>query len=78
MRCPACRTPFLGAAQQAELDTLEEMIGFDSTPTRTEEEAEARSERVAQLVEDVMLQQNTWLRAAPGGRGVRETSNMYS
>lgn len=78
MRCPACRTPLLGAAQQAELDALEEMIGLDSTPVRTEEEAEARSERVAQLVEDIMLQQNPWPRAAVGGRGMRETSNMYS
>ena len=54
------------------------MIGLDSTPVRTEEEAEARSERVAQLVEDIMLQQNPWPRAAVGGRGMRETSNMYS
>jgi hypothetical protein len=78
MRCPACRAPFLGAAQQAELDGLEELIGLDTTPARTEDEAEARSERVAQLVEEIMLQQNPWPRVAPGGRGVREASNMYS
>lgn len=78
MRCPACRTPFLGAAQQAELDALEETIGLGPTPARTEEEVEARSERVAQLIEDIMLRQNPWPHAAPGGRGVRETSNMYS
>lgn len=78
MRCPACRTPFLGAAQRAELDALGEMIGFDSSPVRTEEEAEVRSEQVAQLVEDIMLQQNPWPRAALGGREMRETSNMYS
>jgi len=54
------------------------MIGFDSSPVRTEEEAEVRSEQVAQLVEDIMLQQNPWPRAALGGREMRETSNMYS
>ena len=77
MRCPACRTLFFGTAQQAEVGALEEMMGVGSTPGTTEEEAEARSERVAQLVEDIMLQQNPMLRAAPGARAVRE-SNMYS
>ena len=77
MRCPACRTPFFGAAQQAEVGALEEMMGFGSTPGTTEEEAEARSERVAQLIEEVMLQQNPWSGAAPGARALRE-SNMYS
>lgn len=77
MRCPACRTPFFGAAQQAELGALEEMMGFGSTPGTAGEEAETRSERVAQLVEDVMLQQNPWSGAAPAVRAMRE-SNMYS
>lgn len=78
MRCPACRTPFFGAAQQAEVGALEEiLIGFDSTPGTTEDEAEARSERVARLVEGIMLQPNPWPRAAPGVHGVRE-SNMFS
>jgi len=63
------------------VSALEEMMEFGSTAGTgtgtTEEEAEARSERVAQLVEDIMLQQNPWPRAAPGARAVRE-SNMYS
>ena len=59
------------------MGALEEMMGFGSTPGTAEEDVEERSERVAQLVEDVMLQQNPWSAAAPAVRTVRE-SNMYS
>jgi hypothetical protein len=54
MRCPACRTPFFGAAQQAEVSALEEMMGSGSTlgtgSGRTEE-VEMWSERIARMVE---------------------------